>query len=199
VKIKNTTRYRTDDLRCFLQLGLEALNVPASHRKVKRVEFVPSRRSTHWGCASLSQGHQPARWMQFSLPAPALLDVAALFRVLRHENAHNLGIKHGEMDPALRYCLQGPSERWSLRYPGVEIPDLPAFLWGLAIREKPAKIVPSIDVRAEKRAAHARAMLAKAERRLRLAETVAKRWRRRVKLAEGRRERLAARPAEGGR
>jgi hypothetical protein len=182
----------------------DSLKIGSADKKRAVVVIVDSRRGLHWGCASLG-GDRRARYMKLSVPPPPALDLAALYRTLRHENAHNLGLEHRDMDPALRYCLDRFFEvgRYT-RKPlveayrkGIEIPDVPSWLWGFEFRDKPTRPEPSLETRNEKRLAHAQLMLARALRREKLAQTVLKRWKRRVRLGEARKERLAARPPDG--
>jgi hypothetical protein len=125
LKLANKTHYSTRDLRRFFYAGLRALGAEAN--KIIEVDYC--RRRTvdgHDGRAHYGNFYA-ARWMRFGLPrSPAELDLGKLARVLRHENAHNLGLKHGEMEPDLRYC-QGPDPGW---------------IAGLSISVKPTKARP---------------------------------------------------------
>lgn len=172
----NQTRYSTRDLRRFFLRGLDAMT--HGHRTDKHIVVVYSRRGRVWGCAGVSDRLQPSQGMRFALPVRNL-DLDSFGRVLRHENAHNLGLLHGEMDWDLRYCM-GPDPEW---------------VAGLTISLKPERVPKPkptmVDVQGQRHA--------------RVVERIGK-WTRRLKSIQSRlrtlhrqdayyRRALAARPA----
>ncbi len=152
----NETHYETRDLRRFFVAGINALT--HGEWSSKHVTVVYSRRWAHWrggvwACAELG-GTYPGHVMRFAVPKdPANWTVGDLARVLRHEHAHNLGIRHGDMDAELRYC-QGPDPEWCA---------------GLRVDVRRPRARPPVDLRARRHASVLEG-IARWERALRTAE-----------------------------
>jgi hypothetical protein len=138
-----------------------------------------------WG--SLSDDDRPRRWIALGLTTPGL-DLAELWRVIRHERAHNLGLRHGDMDPELRWC-QGPVPDWVASFP---VPELPKRA-PLTSEERTARRVARSDRAAER----ARTNLARWQRRLKIAQGRVRAWSQRVRRFERKAEQRAASPAKG--
>ena len=128
----------------------------------------------------------------FEVPPPRLVpfDVILFGWLVRHEVGHWRGLAHTQMAPVMRWRKVWEAEGRPLpawcREQVVHLEDAPPA--------KPSrKPPPDREAEREKRAEHARAMLARAERRAKLAATVVKRWRRRVAAGERAIERAASR------
>lgn len=178
MKINNSTRYSSDDLRAIISAVLKHRGVPASGLSV---DIVPARRNgrvtgraligRYYGRPDGSKKFYYGRWMKLVLPHEPGAGrtreelFASILRVTEHEVAHLQGLHHTDMSESLYDCAQDVSP-WSeglvLRF--VEVPD------SVVLKEAAA-----ID-----RSAHARTMLKKAETRMKRAETIVKKWRRRV-------------------
>lgn len=155
MRIVNETKYRTEDIKRFLVLAHEAMGAPRD----KKVRIVYSHCSQHWGCASYG-----GRWMKLTLPGdPAKVNGLEFARVIEHEIAHNLGIRHPEMDTLTRYCKQ--SVPWAE---------------GLALRVKEETPRASVD-HVARREAHARRMQERWQRRLDAAKRHHQKWTRKVR------------------
>lgn len=165
MRIVNKTRYRTDDLRRWLNAAHKAMAAPTH----KTVEVKYSHRGMAWGCASFSGG-----WMMLTLPGDPdkVGGVGRLAQLLEHEIAHNLGLRHGEMHPSTRRGAAREPGSWE---EGMELPRL---------REEPSK--PSPEDRVAQREAKARKMLERWERKVKLAKTRLAKWAAKVRYYERR-------------
>lgn len=160
LKLVNETHYRTRDLRSFFITGLNAL--AHGNWSYKYIEVVYGKRGGVWGCAWLPTGLHPASSMRFAIPKdPEKLSLGSLARVLRHEFAHNLGLRHGEMDYDLKYC-SGPDPEW---------------IEGLQVRVKEKKARPKVDL-VEKRHERVLELITKWQRRKKTVETRLRKLRR---------------------
>lgn len=126
MKLKNETKYRSDDLRKLLRLALKAVGV-----KGKKLTVTVGYAQRHGHVTGYAfYGHQQAykdddgltrhgpltegSRMRLKLPAdPARLDLAELCWVAMHEAQHLLNIRHGEMTPAMRKCYKQPLPAWA--------------------------------------------------------------------------------------
>lgn len=169
MKIRNATSYSTRDLRRFLYAGFAAFGVSAKH-KVIDISYSKRRLTGHHDGRAHLGGLLPARWMVLGLPRdPTKLNVGHLGKVLRHEHAHQLGIRHREMDADLLYCT-GPD---------------PAWTEGLTIGFRRQKKMTPAD-RVANRAERATRNLVIWRRRLKIAEGRIKHWTAKVRYYERR-------------
>jgi hypothetical protein len=147
MKIINHTTYPTRELRKFLLAGHKAHG--ADTNKVITIKW--SRHGMHWGCASYSGSS-----MMLTIPKGKLsmTEFALLFE---HELAHNLGLRHGEMDEAVRYC-QGKIPAWAVGF-------------DLKERAEPERVDPVVA-----RETHARKMLERWEKKLERAKRQRSKW-----------------------
>lgn len=97
MRLINKTGYRTDDLRRFLLAAHESMSAPHEGKTVT----VREGRSSHHGRASLWGG-----WMMISIPPPGKENIKTIAQVTEHEIAHNLGVRHSEMDIDVLRCRQ---------------------------------------------------------------------------------------------
>jgi hypothetical protein len=169
MKLVNTTRYDNRQLKQFIHRALVSIGVNPKDRQRKIITVVPSRRRTHWGCAPYG-GMRAARWMKLSLPALADLDLAQAYRVIRHENAHNLGIKHGEMADDLRWCHG----------------SVPEWIAAASIAYRAERPSPSKEDVTVKKLEQAQQRLKTAQTAVKRATTRLKKWQHKVKHYEGR-------------
>jgi len=176
MRIKNETNYQTNDLLKFISAGIRAMGC----EKNKIVRVASSHQRKHWGCAPYGYKTPSGGWsegsrLMFSLPSPKDLNLAEFARVVEHEIAHNMGLRHGEMDDNTRYC-NGPMPEWAK---GLQI----------RVKEKNRKAKrPIVEVNEER----ARAALEKWENRLKQAQRFARKWRKRVRYYD---RKKAARPS----
>ena len=161
MKLRNKTRYETGDLRRIIQAAHDAQGVRATR---KFVEVVYSRGQYCTGRAAYSGGFMVLRVPKINP------DVAAFARVIEHEVAHGLGIRHEDMDIDVFRCTQP--------VPWAE---------GLSLREREPKSVVKVD-RIAQRHQHALEMKARWERRSKAASRKLAKWRRVVKYYEKKRE-----------
>lgn len=182
--LTNETRYSSRDLRSFFLAGMHAMGVKTS----KRVRVSYSHKSMQWGCASIGTIYKPGAlksgytrvegsFVHMTLPPPDRLDLRDFARTFEHELLHNLGVNHGDMTEAQRYCRG----------------DLPAWAQGRELREAtPKPTVPAVVLRE----ARARAHLEKHETALAREQKLVRKWRAKVAYYD-RRERLVAKTKEG--
>jgi hypothetical protein len=136
MNIINETNFRTDDLRRFIVSGLRAMGADVSRPTVFTIKYSRGAHTTGWARYDGSR---------VLLRLPADLDSGAEFRsnynrasrrdsdwtplreaarVLEHEIAHTLGLKHRDMTTALRWC-RAPWPTWvegtTLRIKGREV------------------------------------------------------------------------------
>lgn len=178
----NETRYASRDLRSFFLAGMRAMGVKTS----KHVRVSYSHKSMQWGCASLGTirlltttekyMRLEGQYVHMTLPPPDRLDLRDFARTFEHELLHNLGVSHGDMTEAQRYCRG----------------DLPAWAQERTLRETAPKPTVSAVVLRETRA---RAHLAKHETALAREQKLVRKWREKVAYYD-RRERLAAKEKE---
>ena len=160
MKILNRTRYLTADLARFFRAGLEAAGTDGD----RTIEVLAGRRPTACrGRASIGAEMAAGRWIRLWAPASLAGDEALgnFARVFEHELAHNLGLRHDEMDDETYNCSGG----------------LPEWARGFEIRLKVAKATLDPAVARE---AHARAMMVRWERRVAAARKRLARWKRAV-------------------
>ena len=177
--LRNSTPYRTDDLRRLVLACLRAMGAS----EARRVEFFPAKRSSSRGWGEYGD---EARGEGYLVRVPVDRDdpnrssygyrTAA---VLAHEVAHTLGLRHGEMSDELRYC------RSSLSLPWAE---------GIVVRRKAEPAKPTLSDRVAEREETARKKVAEWTRRLALARTKVRLWKRKVAYYDRRRA-VAASPA----
>lgn len=158
MKLINKTSYRTDDIRALVVAAHQAMGADM----MKTVE-VNQGRSRHHGRASYTGG-----WMMISLPPPGKGDIKIVAQVLEHEIAHNLGIRHEDMDEDVRSCRQ-------------EVPWLRPELLLRAKEEKPAL---TLSDRVRQREEKARRMLDRWDRKVKLAKTIRAKWAAKVSYYE---------------
>jgi hypothetical protein len=173
VKLRNTTRYRTDTLRRFLRAGIVANGLDP---KGYGIRVIPARGRRHCGLAYLD-----ASWVRLSIPTGAL-DVGVLARVFEHELAHNRGVRHEDMDPDTLAC-RGPCPDWAVSFTPADF----------EVAEPPK--VPRAERMTAlvlKREEHARRMLEAWERKAKRAVKSAAKWR---GVVRGYERRAAARKA----
>jgi hypothetical protein len=171
MKIRNETKWSTDDLRAIISAALAHRGVPSTGLVV---EVVPSRHRIS-GVARIGKMHKRwsgakemfyGNWMKLRLPHNSDEKLKVVAAVIEHEVAHLQGLTHGTMSDALRWCTQEVS-----------------WLGELQLREEEKPCVNKAAVRAD-RLAHAERMLAKAETREKRATTLRKKWERRVRALE---------------
>jgi hypothetical protein len=168
IRIRNTTPWRTDDLRRAIRATCDAMGITTD----RSVDIVPTRQQC-WitGCARYH-----SRWMKIRIPSlplgsPDTLPTSLVFelcRVIHHELMHCQGFRHAQM-PKIRDV----SVPWSA---------------GLIVRRKPAKAaVPKPERLAslvEKRHAHAIEKERELARRIKTLTTRRKVWARKVRYYE---------------
>jgi hypothetical protein len=171
VRITNTTKWRTADLRKLFKAALKAESL-IEHEAGKYIDVAPGRTRVR-GRATLT-----GWWVRMTVRNPAegeecmpaeLLDKFA--RVFVHEIGHNAGLTHDEM-----------VDWWTIPVP---------WTVGLEVRPKPVKPKVKRDVQAE-RHAHAIKKLAEWEKKEARAARILKQWQRKVRYYEQARARKAA-------
>jgi hypothetical protein len=165
VRVINYSQFDTRALRRFFHAGLKAMGA-----ETNKIIYVYNEGRRQYSRARLGKWgqerliwmviHPDRNWTQFAL-------------VFEHEVAHNLGVRHREMDRET-YGSSGVTPDWAK--PHIPIPVKQA---------KPKRDIVVV------REAHARKMLERAGKRLKIAKTVYRRWARKVKYYE-RRGRTAA-------
>ncbi|NIR14587.1 MAG: hypothetical protein GWN86_11860, partial [Desulfobacterales bacterium] len=164
---RNKTDYCTKDLRRIFLRGIKEMG--ASPNRTIEVEYgrTPRHDSTGQssGMASIVGG-----WMVLRLPHPGKMDFKDFILTFEHELAHNLGVKHDEME-AGTYLCQGPLPKWAE---------------GMTLGVKKPKPKPTMDDKVQKREEHVRRMVERWERKLKLAKTKLAHWKRKLKYYEGR-------------
>jgi len=168
MKIINKTTYKTTDLKRFLMAGHKAHG--ADTQKVVRVVW--SRHNTHWGCATYSGSR-----MTLTIPKGDL-NMAKLALVFEHELAHNLGLRHKEMDE---------ETMWGMHRHPLQMPEWAAGL-ELGQKEEPSKMDPAAI-----RETHARKMLEQWEKKLKTAKCQRQKWALKVRYYD---RKTAASPAQ---
>lgn len=215
--LENRTCYRTADLEAIIRAGLAEFSIKSGRERVHVVYgrafsgfcYYPWSRPLPKG--TRTRKHTGAR-MVLRVPRPRFpacdlgtvdeasrcdrhgFDVAEFVWLVRHEIGHWRGLKHPQMAPMMRH-----RKVWEAG--AGDVPPRSLAPWAAGMRVGVEPVEPSRrklrwdpnDVR-EKRAEHARTMLARAKRRAKLAATIEKRWTRRVASAERAIETAASRP-----
>jgi hypothetical protein len=170
MKIKNESRLDTKALRRLIGevARREGYAEPGYLRRL-HVEVVPGRTlGWHGGrgaVASLLTDEAGApvryvgRWIKLSIPRE--VSPAQLAGTIRHEMAHNYGMRHDKM---------GPDLLWSK-----------PLEWAAAFELPERAVRTAASANPERRLEHARQMLRLARTRAKRAATIVKRWERRVR------------------
>lgn len=201
MKLKNETKWSTDDLRAIIAAALKHRGVPNEGSTVI-VRHLQPKLSTHGhyctGVASIGRflirGYRDpedktagvrkvlkhGRWMLLRIPAPDRVhdsyDVRVGFaRVVEHEVAHLAGLDHKHMGERLYACTQ----------------DVSSWLGDLPLRAT-APRAPDIEGPRLARVKDAEKKLAVWQRKLALAKTKCKQWERKLRARERSVEKLAA-------
>ncbi len=171
MKIENTTKWRTADLRKVFKAALKAEGL-TEREAARYVDVAPGRWRVR-GCATLT-----GTWVRMTVPNPKpgqecmpaeLLDKFA--RVFVHEIGHNAGLAHEDM-----------MEWWEIPVP---------WTVGLEVRPKEAKPEKKRDLQAERRA-KAEKKLAEWEAKQKRAAKRVKYWRSKVRYYERAAQKKAA-------
>jgi len=113
MKVINKTDYDTKSLSKFFRAGLKAMG--AELDKTITVYYSKASAATlyelHRGYALYPEYEIQGTKIWMGVPKEKL-DTAELARTFEHEVCHTLGLRHGEMDPAIRYC-NGPAPTWA--------------------------------------------------------------------------------------
>ncbi len=174
LRLKNASRWRTDDLRRFLLAAIHAHGDPTRGYLVR----VSNARRPHTRGLAFIGYPEFDLWIpnlvrgpdDRTMPEDVLREAA---RVTVHEIAHTLGLRHGEMDRSLRACRPTGDEDTS-------------WANGLLLRMKEVKAAPKPADRVAQREERSRDALARWERRLALAKTKVRTYRRKVAYYERR-------------
>lgn len=179
VKIKNTTHWRTRDLRRIAtrvvreELPRERFNDRARGYTVY-VGYNRGGPRSDGSCSGNAPYH--GNWCTVNVPS-GCVDPVDFAHVLGHELGHSKGLHHGHMPPH-----QGRRGDYSEAH----------YAWAkaLVIAKQPVKkrMRPSVD----NKLAHAERMVKLATTRAKRAATLLKRWQQKVRYYSRRSERLAA-------
>lgn len=184
LSVKNGTHYRTADLAALIRAGIREYG--DDRRYTVRVVYTRGGGTSTSGYAYYNSGSITLRVPRYrtwnfptsgkeqysALPPETVRDLA---KTLAHEIAHTNGVRHSEMDGALKRCCRGGTD------------DAPTpWADGMEIRAKDAKPASSMDARIAERAEKARASLDRWERKAKAAAKWAAKWRRKVAYYERR-------------
>lgn len=165
MRLVNKTGYSTKAMRAFLEAGLRAHGASME----RHIDVVYGRR---WFTGRASC---PGTWMILRVLRADKMDTKKFGLLFEHELAHNLGVKHEDMDPNVRQCRPEYGQAAPAWIEGLEIP-----------LNVTAKTVVDPQARIDKRAAHARTMLERWERKAASAKRVVAKWARKVRYYERR-------------
>jgi hypothetical protein len=196
MQIKNTSPFRTEDIRKWLLAGLKSQGAKSVGLVVKVTGARPRgmrgrARYGHQGqykdlegvtrYTKLRQGN----WMLIRIPPdPVLSDLAWL---IMHEVQHLLCVHHGEMTPTMRKCWGQPMPDWA---EGLELrlKDVPA-------KRSREQVLVDLTVKREalvaRRAAKAKEAYEYALRKEKAARRIRQKWEAKVKYY-ARKDKLAA-------
>jgi hypothetical protein len=176
VKLVNHTAFSSEDLRAFFTAGLKHAGAELD----KTITVALSRRGRVHGRAQIGRGEVQGWWIRMWLPADVGQRTKSLAFVFEHEVAHSLGVRHEDMDPAVRWCHGNVTRE------DFDTLPMPEWAVGFTIRLCPPKTTATLTAqeRASMRADHARRMMEKWERKLKLATNKVRKYRRTVRYYE---------------
>lgn len=171
MKIKNTTRWRTSDLRRIFRAALKAEGL-TEREAARYVDVAPGRRCVR-GCATIT-----GTWVRMTVrnPLPGETEMPAdkldrFAQVFVHEIGHNAGLRHEDMVDW--YTIKVP---WTV---------------GMEVRVEEPKPKVKRNLQAERRA-HAEKKLAEWQKKAERAKRLAKKWAGKVRYYERAAEKKAA-------
>jgi len=180
MKIRNLTKYRTDDLRKFMYWVAKQEGYESSYTKRLRVTVVPARR-WHTGEAPLGGSSIFIR-----IPKPDRLNKPRLAALVAHEMRHN----HQRRGTTYVAYSTERNMRGSGRYSGRG--ESPERYWPeaetleLRLVEPKAKKVKTPHDRAEEGRAKAAKKVVEYERKMKRMENLLKKWRKKLRYYEKR-------------